>query len=125
MTITIYHNPKCSTSRTVLGLIRAAGEEPTIVEYLKTPPDRATLGTLIRATGGRARALLRAKEPLCAELGLDDPGAGDAAIIAAMLAHPVLIERPIVVTPLGTRLCRPPEAVHAILPGSKDSRSAS
>lgn len=114
--ITIYHNPDCGTSRNVLGLIRNSGEEPTVIEYLKTPPDRATLTALIAAMGTPVRALLREKGTPYAELGLDDPALDDARLIDAMLAHPILINRPIVVTPLGTRLCRPSEAVLALLP---------
>ena len=115
-TITIYHNPACGTSRNVLGLIRNSGEEPTIIEYLKTPPDRATLMVLIAAMGVSARAVLREKGTPYAELGLGDPQWGDDRLIDFMLQHPILINRPIVVTPLGTRLCRPSEAVLDILP---------
>lgn len=114
--ITIYHNPDCGTSRNVLGLIRNSGVEPTIVEYLKTPPDRATLTALIAAMGVPVRALLREKGTPYAELGLDDPELGDDVLIDAMLAHPILINRPIVVTPLGARLCRPSERVLDLLP---------
>ena len=112
--VTIYHNPACGTSRNTLGLIRNAGIEPQVVEYLRTPPDRATLLSLIAAMGVSVRDVVRAKEPLYAELGLAD--ADDAALIDAMLAHPLLINRPIVVTALGTKLCRPSEAVLDILP---------
>ena len=112
--VTIYHNPACGTSRNTLGLIRNAGIEPQVIEYLRTPPDRATLLSLIAAMGVSVRDGVRAKEPLYAELGLAD--ADDAALIDAMLAHPVLINRPIVVTALGTKLCRPSEAVLDILP---------
>ena len=114
--ITIYHNPACGTSRNVLALIRNSGEEPTVIEYLKTPPDRATLTALIAAMGVSARAVLREKGTPYAELGLDDPQWSDVQLIDFMLQHPVLINRPIVVTPLGTRLCRPSEAVLDILP---------
>lgn len=114
--ITIYHNPDCGTSRNVLGLIRNSGVEPTIVEYLKTPPDRATLTALIATMGVPVRALLREKGTPYAALGLDDPALGDDVLIDAMLAHPILINRPIVVTPLGTRLCRPSEQVLDLLP---------
>ena len=114
--ITIYHNPACGTSRNVLALIRNSGEEPTVIEYLKTPPDRATLVALIAAMGVSARAVLREKGTPYAELGLDDPQWSDVQLIDFMLQHPVLINRPIVVTPLGTRLCRPSEAVLDILP---------
>ncbi|WP_175776180.1 arsenate reductase (glutaredoxin) [Burkholderia anthina] len=114
--ITIYHNPACGTSRNVLALIRNSGEEPTVIEYLKTRPDRATLTALIAAMGVSARAVLREKGTPYAELGLDDPQWSDVQLIDFMLQHPVLINRPIVVTPLGTRLCRPSEAVLDILP---------
>jgi len=115
-TVTIYHNPDCGTSRNVLALIRNSGEEPTVIEYLKTPPDRATLMVLIAAMGVSARAVLREKGTPYAELGLGDPQWGDDQLIGFMLQHPILINRPIVVTPLGTRLCRPSEAVLDILP---------
>ena len=115
-TVTIYHNPDCGTSRNVLALIRNSGEEPTVIEYLKTPPDRATLMVLIAAMGVSARAVLREKGTPYAELGLGDPQWGDDRLIDFMLQHPILINRPIVVTPLGTRLCRPSEAVLDILP---------
>ncbi|NMZ47339.1 arsenate reductase (glutaredoxin) [Pseudomonas oryzihabitans] len=115
-TITIYHNPACGTSRNVLGLIRNSGVEPTVIHYLETPPDRAQLERLIADLGMPVRELLRQKGTPYAELGLDDPRLDDAALIAAMLQHPLLINRPIVVTPLGTRLCRPSERVLEILP---------
>ncbi|AOB25557.1 MULTISPECIES: arsenate reductase (glutaredoxin) [Bordetella] len=114
--ITIYHNPGCGTSRNVLGLIRNSGEEPTIIEYLKTPPDAGTLASLIHAMGIPARELLRQKGTPYDELGLSDPAWTDAQLIGFMLQYPILINRPIVVTPLGTRLCRPSEAVLDILP---------
>lgn len=114
-TVTLYHNPRCSHSRTTLALLRERGIEPVVIEYLKTPPDEATLRQLIAATGTGARGLLRSKEALCAELGLLDPAVDDDALVQAMLAHPVLINRPIVVTPRGVRLCRPPENVLALL----------
>ena len=114
--ITIYHNPACGTSRNVLALIRNSGEEPAVIEYLKTPPDRETLKALIAAMGVPVRAVLREKGTPYAELGLDDPKWGDEQLIDFMLQHPILINRPIVVTPLGTRLCRPSEAVLDILP---------
>ncbi|CAB3689481.1 Arsenate reductase [Achromobacter ruhlandii] len=114
--ITLYHNPACGTSRNVLALIRNSGETPTIIEYLKTPPDRATLEALIGAMGIAARDLLRQKDTPYDELGLADPAWSDAQLIDFMLAHPILINRPIVVTPLGTRLCRPSETVLDILP---------
>ncbi|MCW0457979.1 arsenate reductase (glutaredoxin) [Xanthomonas sacchari] len=115
-TITIYHNPACGTSRNVLGLIRNSGVEPTVIEYLKTPPDRATLQTLAAASGLPLRELIRQKGTPYAELGLDDPTLDDAALLEAMLQHPILLNRPIVVSPLGTRLCRPSETVLEILP---------
>jgi len=114
-TITIYHNPDCGTSRNVLGLIRNGGEEPTIIEYLKTPPDRGTLEALIAAMGTPVRSVLREKGTPYAELGLGDPSLRDEQLIDFMLQHPILINRPIVVTPLGTRLCRPSESVLDIL----------
>jgi arsenate reductase len=112
--VTIYHNPACGTSRNTLGLIRNAGIEPRVIEYLATPPDRATLLALIAAMQVPVRDVVRTKEALYGELGLAD--ADDQALIDAMLAHPVLINRPIVVTACGTRLCRPSEAVLDILP---------
>lgn len=114
--ITIYHNPACGTSRNVLALIRNSGEEPTIIEYLKTPPDRSTLTALIAAMGVPVRSVLREKGTPYAELGLGDPKWSDDQLIDFMLQHPILMNRPIVVTPLGTRLCRPSETVLAILP---------
>ncbi|QNH15874.1 arsenate reductase (glutaredoxin) [Xanthomonas sp. SS] len=114
--ITIYHNPACGTSRNVLGLIRNSGAEPTVVEYLKTPPDRATLQALIAALGIPLREAIRQKGTPYAELGLDDPTLSDDALLDAMLQHPILLNRPIVVTALGTRLCRPSETVLEILP---------
>lgn len=114
--ITIYHNPRCGTSRNTLALIRNSGVEPEVIEYLLTPPTREKLLALIAQMGIPARGLLRAKETLYGELQLDNPALGDDALIDAMLAHPILINRPIVVTPLGTRLCRPSEAVLDILP---------
>ena len=113
--VTIYHNPACGTSRNTLALIRNAGVEPTVIEYLKTPPDRATLESLIQRMGTPPRELLRQKGTPYDELGL---GAGhwtDAQLIDQMLAHPILINRPIVVTPWGVKLCRPSEAVLDIL----------
>lgn len=114
--ITIYHNPGCGTSRNVLALIRNTGEEPAVIEYLKNPPDRATLQRLIAQMGMPVRDLLRRKGTPYDELGLDDPKWTDEQLIGFMLAHPILINRPVVVTPLGTRLCRPSEAVLDILP---------
>ena len=115
MTVTIYHNPACGTSRNTLAMIRATGTEPVVIEYLKSPPDRATLEHLIAAIGGGPRALLREKGTPFAELGLGDPALSDAALIDAMMAHPILINRPIVVTPRGVALCRPSERVLALL----------
>ena len=117
--ITIYHNPACGTSRNVLAMIRNSGEEPVVIEYLKTPPDRATLTALIAAMGVPVRAVLREKGTPYAELGLDDPKWSDEQLIGFMLQHPILINRPIVVTPLGTMLCRPSETVLDILPQSQ------
>ena len=114
--VTIYHNPACGTSRNVLAMIRNSGEEPVVIEYLKTPPDRARLTALIAAMGVPVRAVLREKGTPYAELGLDDPKWSDEQLIGFMLQHPILINRPIVVTPLGTMLCRPSEAVLDILP---------
>lgn len=116
MSITIYHNPKCGTSRTTLALIRDSGVEPEVIDYLKTPPDRATLQALVAATGQPAIDLVRNKEALFTELHLGAPGVSEEQLIDALLQHPILINRPIVVTPLGTRLCRPAERVLEILP---------
>jgi len=114
--VTIYHNPACGTSRNVLALIRNAGLEPDIIEYLKTPPDETTLKSLIAAMGIPVRELLREKGSPYAELGLSASHWTDEQLIAQMLAHPILINRPIVVTPWGTRLCRPSERLLDILP---------
>lgn len=114
--ITVYHNPKCSNSRSALELIRERGFEPQVVEYLKTPLSTAALRALVAACGVPVRELMRSKEALYGELGLDDPSLDDDTLIAAMAEHPVLLNRPIVTTPLGTRLCRPPERVLDILP---------
>ena len=114
--ITIYHNPACGTSRNVLALIRNSGEEPEVIEYLKTPPDRATLERLLAAMGVPVRDVLRQKGTPYDGLGLGDPKWTDAQLVDFMLQHPILMNRPIVVTPLGTRLCRPSEAVLDILP---------
>jgi arsenate reductase (glutaredoxin) len=116
MTITIYHNPACGTSRNTLAMIRQSGTEPRIVEYLKTPPARQELERLIRAMGISPRDLLREKGTPYKELGLDDPKWSDEELIGFMLAHPILINRPIVVTERGVKLCRPSEAVLDILP---------
>ena len=114
--ITIFHNPRCGTSRNVLALIRHAGFEPRIVEYLVTPPGREEVRALAAATGRPLRELLREKEPVFTELGLSDPALSDEALLDAIAQHPVLLNRPIVVTPLGTALCRPSEAVLELLP---------
>ncbi len=119
MTITIYHNPACGTSRNVLAMIRNSGEEPQVVEYLKTPPTRTELVDLIGRMGISVRDLLRQKGTPYAELGLDDPSLSDDALLDAMMEHPILINRPIVVTPLGVRLCRPSDAVLDILPNQQ------
>lgn len=115
MNVTIYHNPDCGTSRNTLALIRHAGVEPTVIEYLKKPPTREQLVKLIDEAMLRPREALREKGTPFAELGLGDPAITDEAIIDAMLLHPILINRPFVVTPLGTRLCRPSEVVLDIL----------
>ena len=115
-TTRIYHNPQCGTSRNVLALIRHAGIEPEIVDYLRTPPDRATLLALLSSLQMTPRQLLRRKGTPFEALGLDDATLTDDALIDAMLAHPILIERPIVVSPKGTRLCRPSETVLDLLP---------
>lgn len=114
--VTIYHNPACGTSRNTLALIRNAGIEPTVIEYLKTPPDRDTLEALIRRMGILPRQLLREKGTPYAELGLEAPHWTDGQLLDQMMAHPILINRPIVVTPWGVKLCRPSEAVLDILP---------
>ncbi|RWP30001.1 arsenate reductase (glutaredoxin) [Mesorhizobium sp.] len=116
MTITIYHNPNCGTSRNTLAIIRQSGEEPEVIEYLKNPPSRERLVDLIAAMGMMPRQLLREKGTPYAELNLGDPKWTDDEIIDFMLAHPILINRPIVVTPLGTMLARPSETVLDILP---------
>jgi len=114
--ITIYHNPKCGTSRNVLALIRNTGLEPEVIEYLTAPPTREKLLAVIGQMAIPVRDVMRRKEKLYDELALENPALGDDALITAMLAHPVLINRPLVVTPLGTRLCRPSEVVLDILP---------
>jgi arsenate reductase len=119
--ITIYHNPDCGTSRNTLALIRNSGQEPTIIEYLKTPPSRETLVALIAAMGISVRDLLRRKGTPYEELKLDDPKWTDEELLDRMMAHPILINRPIVVTPLGTRLCRPSEAVLDLLPSPQQA----
>ena len=115
MSVTIYHNPACGTSRNTLAMIRQSGEEPEVIEYLKTPPDRAKLKELIKAMGMSVRALLREKGTPYAELNLADPRWSDDELIDFMLAHPILINRPIVVTAKGAKLCRPSEAVLDLL----------
>jgi arsenate reductase (glutaredoxin) len=115
MSVTIYHNPDCGTSRNALAMIRQSGEAPEIIEYLKTPPSRARLIELIKAMGIPVRALLREKGTPYAELGLADPKWSDDQLLDFMLAHPILINRPIVVTPKDTKLCRPSEAVLDLL----------
>ena len=115
MSVTIYHNPDCGTSRNTLAMIRQSGEEPVVIEYLKNPPSRARLIELIEAMGISVRALLREKGTPYAELGLADPKWSDDQLIDFMLAHPILINRPIVVTPKGVKLCRPSEAVLDLL----------
>lgn len=117
--VTIYHNPDCGTSRNTLALIRNSGVEPTVIEYLKTPPTRGELADLIRRMGVPVRAVLREKGTPFAELGLGHPALSDDQLLDAMMAHPILINRPIVVTPLGVRLCRPSEAVLDILPDAQ------
>jgi arsenate reductase len=114
--VTIYHNPACGTSRNVLALIRNAGVEPHVIEYLKTPPDRATLESLLAQMGMKPRELLREKGTPYGELGLADEHLSDAQLLDAMVSHPILINRPIVVTPWGVKLCRPSEALLEILP---------
>jgi arsenate reductase len=113
--ITIYHNPACGTSRNTLGLIRNSGVEPRIIEYLKTPPTKAELQVLLRLMGMTPRELLREKGTPYHDLGMGDPAKSDDEILDAMVAHPILINRPIVVTPLGVKLCRPSEVVLDIL----------
>ncbi|WP_394662796.1 arsenate reductase (glutaredoxin) [uncultured Sphingomonas sp.] len=114
--VIIYHNPECGTSRNALAMIRNAGIEPHVVEYLKTPPSRALLAELIDRAGITPRDLLREKGTPYAELGLGDTSLSDDALVDAMMAHPILINRPLVVSPLGVKLCRPSEAVLDMLP---------
>src|SRR5436853_6384464 len=121
MSLSIYHNPACGTARNTLAMIRQRGEEPEIIEYLKNPPSRARLIELIKAMGIPVRALLREKDTPYAELGLADPKWSDDELIDFMLAYPILINRPIVVTPKGVRLCRPSEAVLDLLDRPIDS----
>ncbi|WP_068082612.1 arsenate reductase (glutaredoxin) [Novosphingobium rosa] len=117
--IIIYHNPKCGTSRNALAMIRNAGIEPHVVEYLKTPPARPLLQSLLERAGMQARDLLRQKGTPYAELGLDNPDLTEADLLDAMMAHPILINRPLVVSPLGVKLCRPSEAVLNLLPAAQ------
>jgi arsenate reductase len=119
MSVTIYHNPDCGTSRNTLAMIRNAGIEPEIIEYLKNPPDRATLKDLIERAGLAVRATLREKGTPYAELGLAEASLTDEQLLDAMMEHPILINRPFVVTPLGVRLCRPSELVLDILPAQQ------
>lgn len=120
--IIIYHNPACGTSRNALAMIRAAGIEPHVVEYLKTPPSRPLLVQLIERAGIGPRELLRQKGAPYAELGLDDQSLSDDALVDAMMAHPILINRPLVVSPLGVKLCRPSEEVLDLLPAGRITR---
>jgi arsenate reductase (glutaredoxin) len=122
--IIIYHNPACGTSRNALAMIRNAGIEPHVVEYLKTPPSREMLESLITRAGMSTRALLREKGTPFAELGLDDPALSDAQLIDAMIEHPILINRPLVVSPLGVKLCRPSEAVLDLIPAAQQGAFA-
>ena len=116
MSVTIYHNPNCGTSRNVLAMLRDAGQEPTVIEYLKTPPTRAVLADLIARAGLKPSGAVRRKQTQFAAAGLDRPGVTEDEILDAMIAQPILIERPIVVTDKGVRLCRPKEKVQEILP---------
>jgi arsenate reductase len=122
--IIIYHNPECGTSRNALGMIRNAGVEPHVVEYLKTPPSRALLSQLIARAGLSPRELLREKGAPFHELGLGNPGLTDDEIIDAMMEHPILINRPLVVSPLGVRLCRPSELVLDLIPAPQQGAFA-
>lgn len=122
--IVIYHNPECGTSRNALAMIRNAGIEPHVVEYLKTPPSRAMLVGLIERAGLAPRALLREKGTPFAELGLADETLSDDALVDAMMAHPILINRPLVVSPLGVKLCRPSEAVLDLIPSAQQGAFA-
>jgi arsenate reductase len=115
MDITIFHNSRCGTSRNTLAMIREAGHEPAVVDYLAAPPARADLAQMIARAGLSVRDAVRSKETLYTELGLDDPATSDAALLDAMVAHPILINRPFVVAPKGVRLCRPAELVRDIL----------
>ncbi len=119
MTVTIYHNARCGTSRNTLALIRAAGIEPVVVDYLQQPPDRAALAALITQAGLTVREALRQKEPAYLELGLDDVTLSDEQLLDAMVAHPILINRPFVAAPGAVRLCRPADLVLEILPAPR------
>jgi len=119
MDVVIYHNPDCGTSRNTLGLIRNAGIEPHVIEYLKCPPSRELLRQMVRRAGLSVREALREKGTPYAELGLGDPALGDEQLLDAMMAHPILINRPLVVSPLGVKLCRPSEAVLDLLPAQR------
>lgn len=116
MTVTVYHNPSCGTARSVLELVRNAGIEPDVIQYLKTPPTLTELEALVSQGPATAHDLLRTKEKLCAELGLDQPGVTDAAILQAIAANPVLLNRPVVVSPKGVKACRPADTVLSLLP---------
>jgi arsenate reductase (glutaredoxin) len=116
ITATIYHNPSCGTSRRVLGMLRDAGVKPHVIEYLKTPPTKDELRSLIKRMGVPVRSVLRQRGTPYAELGLDDPKLSDDQLLDAMIEHPILIERPVVVTDMGVKLCRPAETVFEILP---------
>lgn len=122
--IIIYHNPECGTSRNALAIIRNAGIEPQVIEYLNTPPSRPLLESLIERAGMSPRALLREKGSPFAELGLDNPNLTDRQLIDAMMEHPVLINRPLVVSPLGVKLCRPSEAVLDLIPAEQQGTFA-
>jgi arsenate reductase (glutaredoxin) len=122
--IIVYHNPKCGTSRNTLAMIRNAGIEPHVVEYLKTPPSRALLESLVARAGMTPRDLLREKGTPYAELGLGNPDLTDAQLIDAMIEHPILINRPLVVSPLGVKLCRPSEAVLDLIPAAQQGAFA-
>jgi arsenate reductase (glutaredoxin) len=121
--VTIYHNPACGTSRNTLAMIRAAGIEPRVVEYLKSPPTKSELATMIEKAGLTVRQALREKGTPYLEFGLDDPSLSDATLLDAMLEHPILINRPFVISAKGARLCRPAERVLEILPAGKRERS--
>ncbi len=122
--IIIYHNPACGTSRNALAMIRNAGIEPHVVEYLKSPPSRALLESLIARAGMTPRELLREKDTPFAELGLSDAELSDGQLIDAMMAHPILINRPLVVSPLGVKLCRPSEVVLGLIPAAQQAAFA-